>query len=175
MMGRYLCCLLLLMGTSVVCADGVVLPKGVITVAGRQAPALRLSDMDKQPFDLSEHRGQWVFVHFWASWCGPCRREMPAIQRMVSSGGPDNWVVAVINTAESEDTVFNFLAEFAPDITPLMDRDGLATEAWQPRGLPSTYLVDPSGMIRYQILGGRPWDTAPYTTFLRSLASQAAH
>jgi hypothetical protein len=75
----------------------------------------------------------------------------------------------VINTAENEDTVFSFLGVLAPDLVPLMDRDGLATEDWQPRGLPSTYLVDPQGIIRFQALGGRPWDEAPYLQFLTSL------
>lgn len=59
-------------------------------------------------------------------------------------------------TAESEDAVFTFLDALAPDLIPLLDRGGSVTEAWKTRGLPSTYLVDPEGMIRYQVLGGRP-------------------
>jgi hypothetical protein len=78
----------------------------------------------------------------------------------------------VINTAESEDTVFTFLAAVAPDLVPLMDSDGLVTERWQPRGLPATYLVDPEGRLRYVALGGRPWDTPPYLDFLKRLVGQ---
>jgi len=148
-------------------------PKGIITLPPRAAPVLKLADMDGKPFDLAEHKGQWVFVHFWASWCGPCKREMPAIQRMAEQMKDTPLVLAIINTAEDEDTVFNFLGIHAPDLAPLMDRDGLATEAWQPRGLPSTYLVDPEGVIRYQALGGRPWDEALYMDFLKALAASA--
>jgi hypothetical protein len=75
----------------------------------------------------------------------------------------------LVNTAEDEDTLFTFLAATAPGLRSLMDRDGLVTEAWEPRGLPATYLVDPEGRLRYQALGGRPWDEAVYLEFLRGL------
>ena len=55
----------------------------------------------------------------------------------------------------------------------MMDSDGQVTEAWQPRGLPATYLVDPQGNIRYQALGGRPWDQEEYLGFLRKLSRQS--
>ena len=79
--------------------------------------------------------------------------------------------LVLINTAEDEDTIFSFLAAVAPDLQTLLDTDGLATEDWQPRGLPATYLVDPQGRLRYQALGGRPWDTDVYVQFLRRLTA----
>ncbi|HEC19225.1 MAG TPA: TlpA family protein disulfide reductase [Gammaproteobacteria bacterium] len=157
------------LGTSL--AGELAVPKGVMPVAPRAAPALVLQDMDGARFDLARQRGRWVFVHFWASWCGPCRREIPAIQRLAQKlkTAKQAPVLAIINTAEDEDTVFTFLGVLAPDLMPLMDSDGEVTEAWQPRGLPSTYLVDPRGMIRYQALGGRPWDEDDYFQFLIGL------
>ena len=77
--------------------------------------------------------------------------------------------IVIINTAESEDTVFEFLAAVAPDLNPLMDKDGLVTEHWQPRGLPATFLVDPAGRLQYLALGGRPWDAPEYMRFLKRL------
>ncbi len=145
------------------------LPKGIIEVDGRSAPALALNDIDGNAFDLISTRGRWVFVHFWASWCGPCRREMPAIQRLDKQLGTSGIELVLINTAEDEDTIFSFLSAVAPDLPTLMDIDGLATEKWQPRGLPATYLVDPQGRIRYQALGGRPWDSEAYLQFLQQL------
>lgn len=150
-------------------ADDQVLPKGILPVVDREAPPLVLTDIDGGKFSLSEQKGKWVFVHFWASWCGPCRREMPAIQRLLETNTNNSLVFAIINTAESEDTIFNFIGVIAPDVVSLMDRDGLATEAWKPRGLPSTYLVGPAGAIRYQALGGRPWDEPDYMRFLNAL------
>ncbi len=142
------------------------LPPGVMVMDGRPAPELRLDNIDGEPFDLQESRGHWVFVHFWASWCGPCRKEMPTIPRMLERLQTGNLETVLVNTAESEDTVFGFLGIVAPDIVPLLDSDGLVTEAWQPRGLPATFLVDPQGRIRYLALGGRAWDTPPFLDFL---------
>jgi thiol-disulfide isomerase/thioredoxin len=150
---------------------GEGLPKGILKLDGRDAPPLVLEDMDGESWDLEQARGRWVFVHFWASWCGPCRKEMPTIQAIHPQFDPTELEIVLINTAESEDTVFGFLAAVAPDIEPLMDADGLVTERWQPRGLPSTYFVDPDGRLRYLALGGRPWDSQEYLRFLRSLVA----
>lgn len=149
-----------------------VLPTGLITLDGRAAPALKLSDMDGNRYDLSNSKGHWVFVHFWASWCGPCRREMPTIQRLATLMENSGLEIVLINTAETDDTVFMFLGIVAPDLEPLMDRDGMVTERWQPRGLPSTFLVDPTGKLRYLALGGRQWDSPEYLAFLRHLLAQ---
>ena len=142
------------------------LPKGIITLDGRMAPPLILKDMEENIFDLSKFKGQWVFVHFWATWCGPCRREMPTIQAMSEKFEDTRLKIVLVNTAESEDTIFNFLGIVAPDLNPLLDTDGLATEAWQPRGLPATFFVSPNGKLRYLALGGRDWNKKEYLKFL---------
>jgi thiol-disulfide isomerase/thioredoxin len=146
------------------------LPEGVIPVEGRASPGLRLADMDGEPYDLQDARGRWVFVHFWASWCGPCRKEMPTIARLAEALQGTALEIVLVNTAETDDEVFSFLGIVAPDLTTLMDYDGLVTERWQPRGLPATFLVDPDGQIRYLALGGRAWDRPAYVDFLRALA-----
>ena len=133
------------------------------------APELKLDNLDGEPYDLANSRGHWVFVHFWASWCGPCRREMPRIEKMMGILADKDIEFLLINTAETEDEVFTFLGIVAPDVMPLMDIDGQVTEVWQPRGLPATYLVDPDGRIRYQALGGREWELPVYLDFLRGL------
>ena len=147
-------------------------PQGVIQQDGHPAPALKLSDMDGNTTDLRELRGKWVFVHFWASWCGPCRRELPLLQELPGQLDAERFAMVLINTAEDEDTVFSFLAAVAPDLNTLLDKDGLSTEAWRPRGLPATYLVDPEGRVQYQALGGRPWNDKQYLGFLISLIDQ---
>lgn len=149
------------------------LPKGILALTPYPAPALEVDDIDGAAYALTEDRGAWVFVHFWASWCGPCRKEMPSIQSMFQTLEGEGLRLALVNTAEGEDAVFEFLAAYAPELRPLMDRDGQQTEAWRPRGLPATYLVDPQGQVRYQVLGGSPWDTEPYLAFLRTLLQEA--
>jgi len=158
--------------SSTALADG--LPPGLIRQDGRPAPELRLADMDGRFTDLRELRGRWVMVHFWASWCAPCRREMPAIQKLASgeSGAPVK--IVMVNTAEGDDEVFAFLNIVAPALTTLMDRDGSVTARWKPRGLPASFLVDPEGRIRYLALGGREWNEPAYIGFLRGLAGSPA-
>ncbi|MEA3410999.1 MAG: TlpA disulfide reductase family protein [Pseudomonadota bacterium] len=148
------------------------LPKGILRVDTLTAPPLELQDMDGEIRSLRDSAGRWTFVHFWASWCGPCREEMPTIQRMSEALGPELLDILMVNTAETEDQVFMFLSAVAPDLETLMDPDGKVTGVWQPRGLPSTFLVDPEGRIHYQALGGRPWNTPPYIDFLRQLTGK---
>jgi len=145
------------------------LPKGIIKVTPRPAPTLNLENMDGEKYTPYKNPSRWRFVHFWASWCGPCRREMPSIQKLIKAMSKDKLEFVIVNTAESEDTVFSFLGGVAPDINTLLDRDGLATERWRPRGLPSTYLVDPSGQIQYVVIGGQDWQNSQYQQFLRKL------
>ncbi len=159
---------MLLLGTHQVGAENS-LPKGMIKLDEKTAPPLILNDMEEQPFDLTKSRGHWVFVHFWATWCGPCRREMPTIQTMSEKSKHNEPEIVLVNTAESEDTVFSFLGIIAPDLNSLLDTDGLVTEAWQPRGLPATFFVSPEGKLRYLALGGRDWNSAEYIKFLKSL------
>ena len=129
-------------------------------------------DLDGKLYDLKAKRGKWVFVHFWAAWCGPCRREMPLINEVAPKFEKSNLEFVLVNTAEAEDTVFEFIGIAAPGMAPLLDSDGLVTEKWQPRGLPSTYFVDPQGKLRFLALGGRPWNKPEYIKFLQFLSKK---
>lgn len=171
-MKKFLIGMLMFVCSQVLSAEDISLPKGVIAITPRPAPPLHLQNMDGEQFDLHRAGEQWAFVHFWASWCGPCRREMPTIEILIKAFTDKPLTFAIINTAESDDTVFSFLASVAPEINSLMDYDGLVTEAWQPRGLPSTYLVDPQGMIRYVVIGGQAWHSREYQDFLRQLVGE---
>ena len=160
---------ILLFVTLNVFASTLNLPKGVLKVAPRPAPALSLKNLDDETFTLNNKNDNWAFVHFWASWCGPCRREMPSIQTLMKQSTNIKFDFFIVNTAESEDVVFSFLGSYVPDINSLLDRDGLVTEEWQPRGLPSTFIVDPNGMIRYLVIGGQDWHKPEYRELLRAL------
>lgn len=156
----------LLLPTPVTAAD---LPDGIYERQPKPAPALRLADVNGKMTDIATFRGRWVFVHFWASWCGPCRRELPAIEKAAQALAGTGPAFVMINTAEHEEDVFAFLGGVAPKLTTLLDADGAASERWQPRGLPATFFVDPAGMIRYVAPGGRSWDQPAYLGFLRGL------
>jgi thiol-disulfide isomerase/thioredoxin len=146
-------------------------PGGIRHYETGPAPEFTVKDMDGEPFSLASTRGKWVFLHFWASWCGPCRKEMPSIQKMADMFNNDKMLIVLINTAENEDTIFSFLGELGMDMNSLMDVDGLVTEKYKPRGLPTTVLIDPNGMVQYQAIGGREWNSPEYTSFLHQLVN----
>jgi len=164
--------LLIYIGLLVASANAVAkegLPKGIMVLKGQDAPPLVLKNLDGKIWDIEQSRGHWVFLHFWATWCGPCRREMPTIQAILQEFKNSRLEIVLVNTAESEDTVFEFIGAVAPDLNPLMDTDGQATELWQPRGLPATFFVDPDGKLQYLALGGRNWHEPAYLDFLNKI------
>ena len=154
-------------------AGDITVPFGVRHYDIGIAQNFTLNDVDGEKFELEDTRGRWVFLHFWASWCGPCREEMPAIQTLADALKGDKFQIVMINTAEDEDTIFEFLAAIDVEQNSLMDVDGLVTEVWKPRGLPTTFLISPRGEIKYQAIGGRDWGKTEYIDFIRQLIKSA--
>ncbi len=128
-----------------------------------------LQDVDGETFELSKAKGNWIFLHFWASWCGPCRKEMPTIQKLADAMQNKDFKIVMINTAEDEDTIFEFLAAIDIELNTLMDVDGQVTEVWKPRGLPTSFLINPKGEVKYQAIGGRKWGEQLYVDFIKQL------
>lgn len=155
--------------TSISTGDDIKPPFGLRHFDAGTAPDFILNDIDGEKYQLSEAKGDWVFLHFWASWCGPCREEMPAIQQLANTIKDEKFQIVMVNTAEDEDTVFEFLAAIDVELNSLMDVDGQVTETWKPRGLPTTFLINPKGEIKYQAIGGRDWGSAEYIQFIRHL------
>jgi thiol-disulfide isomerase/thioredoxin len=143
--------------------------KGIRVYDIGEAPNFKLNDIDGEPFELKQTRGKWIFLHFWASWCGPCKIEMPTIEKLINEIKSDKFKVVMVNTAEDDDTIFTFLGEIGIESTSLMDSDGEITDKYKPRGLPTTFLIDPTGRIRYQAIGGREWDKKEYIEFIKAL------
>ena len=150
----------------------VEVPFGIRHYDIGQAKNFTLPDIDGEAFELISTRGKWVFHHFCASWCGPCREEMPAIQQLADSM-QDRLHIVMINTAEDEDTIFEFLGTIGVELNSLMDEDGLVTEEWKPRGLPTSFLIDPQGKVKYQAIGGREWGKPLYIDFINKLVVQS--
>lgn len=144
-------------------------PRGIRHYDIGLAPNFKLADIDGEPFELKDERGNWVFLHFWASWCGPCIKEMPIIDNLTKVLKDPKLKIIMVNTAEDEDTIFTFLGSIGVDATSLMDSDGTITEKYKPRGLPTTFLIDPQGRLKYQAIGGREWTHPTYLNFLKKL------
>jgi len=149
--------------------SAATLPDGIIELDNSPAPNFTITDYDGKTYSLSQSRGKWVFLHFWASWCGPCRREMPILAKLQQEFADRAIDFVLVNTAEDEDTIFSFLGSVAPSLHSFMDRSGELTEQWAPRGLPTTFFIDPAGHRRYLALGGRPWERDAYQDFIFGL------
>lgn len=133
------------------------------------APDFTLQDMDGATHRLSDYRGRVVVVNFWATWCPPCRREMPSMQRAWERLTPEGIALLAIDVGEDEETIFSFSGEFTLEFPLLLDSDGSAVEQWPVRGLPTTFIIDPEGRIAYQAVGGREWDDPAILAQIRSL------
>jgi peroxiredoxin len=124
---------------------------------GGAAPALALRDPDGRLHRLEDYRGKVVLINFWATWCEPCREEMPSMNRLRASLAGRPFEVLAVNLAESEQRIRRFLEQLPLGFPVLMDRDSAAAKAWQARLLPASFLLDPEGRVRYFALGEIDW------------------
>ena len=124
--------------------------------AGFLAPDFTLQTPDGDTVTLSELRGRPVLINLWASWCSPCRQEMPAIQRAYDLYRDDGFVVLAVNvTAQDNETAaLAFADELGLSFPILMDRKGEVARLYENRALPSTYFVDAEGVISEVVIGG---------------------
>jgi thiol-disulfide isomerase/thioredoxin len=133
------------------------------------APALELPDLRGRQHRLADYRGKVVLVNFWATWCVPCRDEMPSIERLRSALEGRPFAVLAVNLAEPEDRIRKFLDAVPLGFPVLLDRDARATRAWQARALPTTYIVAPDGTVRYRHLGELDWSKPEVRRFVTGL------
>jgi thiol-disulfide isomerase/thioredoxin len=115
---------------------------------GRPAPALRLPLAGGGEVRLDQYRGQVVLVNFWATWCGPCRAEMPAMERAYRTHGPHGFAVLAVDVQERDADVQAFLREVGATFPSALDTTGEASRAWRAVGLPTSFLIDRQGIVR---------------------------
>ncbi len=136
------------------------------------APLVQMTDMDGEPQNLSDLRGKVVIVNFWATWCPPCRAELPSMNRAWKKLDPDRFAMLAINVGEDEDTIFSFMGDYPIDFPVWLDQSGKAARQWPLRGLPTTYVLDTRGRIAYRAIGGREWDDETLLQKVRALADE---
>jgi cytochrome c biogenesis protein CcmG/thiol:disulfide interchange protein DsbE len=120
------------------------------------APDLALSQLDGTLRTLRDLRGQVVLINIWATWCPPCRAEMPAIQQAYAEYRERGFVVLAVNQREDAAAITPFLEQQGLTFPILIDRDGQASATYQASALPSSFFVDRRGVIRAVYRGPIP-------------------
>ena len=123
-----------------------------------KAPSFVLSDLEQNEHRLSDYAGKVLVVNFWASWCVPCREELPAMNRAAEKMREQPVVWLALNVGEDRDAVTAFTADYPIDFTVLLDRSGRVSQSWQVIAMPTTFIIDPRGYVTHKIVGKREWD-----------------
>ncbi|MHB1052568.1 MAG: TlpA family protein disulfide reductase [Thiobacillus sp.] len=159
-------------------AMGLVLTTGAYAAgfesrAATPAPALKARDMSGAPKTLADYRGKVVVLNFWASWCPPCLREMPSMERLrVKMKGQPLEIVALAS-AEGPDDVKAFLSKMKLGFPILLDADGSNTKRWKVFALPTTFLLDAKGRVRYVMTGPVEWDEDEALRIIESMLAES--
>lgn len=122
--------------------------------------SLSLVDVEEQPVALESFKGKVILLNFWATWCPPCIKEMPSMERLRNQLSGKPFEVVAINVGESPTTVSSFMLELDTELTfpILLDQDAKSFGQLGLRGLPMTLILDHEGNIIEKVLGGRDWD-----------------
>ena len=119
--------------------------------------AFQLQDLNGRVHRLSDYRGKVVLVNFWATWCEPCRAEMPSIERLQKRLGEQSFAVLAINMDEPEARIAKFVSAMPLALPVLLDPGGKVTRAWKVRVLPASFVIDTDGRVRYSVIGDMDW------------------
>jgi thiol-disulfide isomerase/thioredoxin len=145
--------LLVLVSTSVARADQT----RFLPWKEAKTPSLSLRDLAGRTHTLADFRGKVVLVNFWATWCEPCREEMPSMQRLRGRLAGRPFAILAVNYGESEMRAADFVKRSSLDLTVLLDPGQAAARTWRVRILPASVLVGPDGRARYAVIGEIDW------------------
>lgn len=109
-------------------------------------------------------------INFWASWCPPCRAELPALNRAQQALKDDGVVMLAVNVGETKSALEAFLVDYPIDFPVLMDEAGDSMQQWQIRGMPTTVMLNTAGEVVYHIAGERAWDSDAVLAQIRNLS-----
>ncbi len=140
--------------------------------AGRATPPLELPRLDGGRWRLAGARGRVVLLNFWASWCEPCRTEIPSLELFAQREEREGVVVMAVNYRETDAAIRRFLEQMPVSLPILRDADGAAARDWGIRVFPTTVLVGRDGLARFSIVGEADWLAPKFRNLLGSLLMQ---
>lgn len=133
-------------------AENSIQAAEVGTSVGLEAPDFSLKDVNDNQVKLSDYRGKKVFLNFWASWCPPCKKEMPDMQKLHENYGQEVVILAV-NVGESKSVALNYLMQNKLNFKVLLDQNKSTAQNYLVRGIPTSYFLDEKGVIQEKVVG----------------------
>ena len=160
-------------GMLTVCVLAFIMP-AVAGAASAQGPApnFTLKSLNGKNLKLSEMTGNVVLINFWASWCGPCREEMPLLNDLHNKYQPLGFTVLGVNVEEQVDSARGFLKNFPVDFPILLDSSNQVSKLYDVIAMPTTVVVDRDGNMRYLHKGYKPGDEKKYVDMVKKLVRE---
>jgi thiol-disulfide isomerase/thioredoxin len=136
------------------------------------APVFTLASRAGQDVSLAQYKGQVVMINFWASWCGPCRQEMPLLESIYKKYNKMGFTLIGVNVEPDSKAAEGFLKETPVSFPVIYDKDSTVSKAYDVSGMPSTVIIDRKGNIRVLHRGYKPGDENEYLDSIRSLVRE---
>jgi thiol-disulfide isomerase/thioredoxin len=139
---------------------------------GLQAPDFTVKTLKDQSTTLSSLKGSVVLVNLWATWCPPCRKEMPSIENLYKKYKNKNFKIMAISSGEEKKTVTDFLKKTPYSFPIYLDPDDSAVSQYSTGSIPSTYLIDKNGNAVARLVGAYEWDSPEFSAIVDELLAQ---
>lgn len=139
---------------------------------GAPAPAFNLASQAGKDVSLSQYKGQVVMLNFWASWCGPCRQEMPLLEGIYKKYNKLGFTMLGVNVEPDSNAAVNWLKQTPVSFPILFDKDSKVSQLYDVTGMPSTVIIDRAGKVRMLHHGYKPGDENEYLDSIRALVRE---
>ncbi|MEW8229991.1 MAG: TlpA disulfide reductase family protein [Candidatus Thiodiazotropha endolucinida] len=130
-----------------------------------------LPDLTGQIHEGSDYRDRAYIISFWATWCVPCIKELPDLQRAAEILDDENIAILTVNSGESREVIEQFLVQRSVTLPVLLDQDSSMLRQWRVLALPTSYIVNAKGQVVARVVGGIDWDELSILARVRSLAA----
>jgi thiol-disulfide isomerase/thioredoxin len=153
-------------------AAAALLALPTLAVTPSAAPNFELAAMAGKSVNLSQYRGQVVMINFWATWCGPCRQEMPLLEQLYKKYRPMGFTMLGVNVEPDSTGAVEWLKATPVTFPILFDTDSKVSKLYAVSGMPSTVIVDRKGQVRFLHRGYKPGDENAYLDQIRALVRE---
>lgn len=143
--------------------------KGLVAINKRMAPDFELTDIKGKKIHLSNKRGKVILLNFWASWCPPCVKEIPSMNRLAKSFDENQFEIVSVNFKETPETIAKFLKNAQVDFPVLVDLDGKVSNQYEIFAFPSSFIIDAQGQLRYSVNTAIEWDESHVKQVLNAM------